>query len=136
MGAVDIVRRLGVVRALIGRPATLPPALLARYPELGRARWRSGGLPPRVGGWCLGQATVSAMTLWRTVWVAPGIAPSAELLLHELRHVDQFQSSATFPLRYLWESLTRGYVQNRFEVEARAFAAARVRDAQTSIAQR
>jgi hypothetical protein len=29
---------------------------------------------------------------------------------------------------YLWESLRRGYYQNRFEADARAYAARRVRD--------
>ncbi len=33
-----------------------------------------------------------------------------------------------FPILYLWESLRRGYVQNRFEVDARAYAATRLRE--------
>ena len=111
---------------LIGRPARLPASLLARYPELAVARVRRGGLPPRVGGWCLGRRTVSGITLWRTIWLAPEAPPAAELLLHELRHVQQFQAHATFPLRYLWESVRRGYRHNRFEVDARAYAARRV----------
>ena len=113
--------------ALIGRPTALPESLIARYPELARARWRTGGLPVRVGGWCLGQRSVAAITLWRTIWLAPDAFASEELLLHELRHVDQFEASAAFPVLYLWESLRRGYVRNRFEVDARAYAAARVR---------
>ena len=52
----------------------------------------------------LGQSTVSAITLWRTIWLAPDVMPSDELLLHELRHVDQFEASAAFPLLYLWQS--------------------------------
>jgi hypothetical protein len=114
--------------ALAGRPSDPPEHLLERYPELNRARWRRGGLPVRVGGWCLGQSSVSAITLWHTIWVAAEITPSAELLLHELRHVDQFEASPTFPIRYLWESVTRGYVRNRFEVDARLYAASRVRE--------
>ena len=116
-----------VASALVGEADVLPDTLLASYPELGRARWRRGGLPVRVGGWCLGQRTVSAITLWRTVWLAPEVRPSEELLLHELRHVQQFEASAAFPILYLWESLRRGYVRNRFEVDARAYAATRVR---------
>jgi hypothetical protein len=81
----------------------------------------------RVGGWCLGQKTVSAITLWHTIWLAPDSPFSDELLLHELRHVEQFGSSLAFPLLYLWESATRGYVRNRFEVDARAYATARVK---------
>ena len=116
-----------VASALVGEADALPGALLASYPELAGARWRRGGLPVRVGGWCLGQRTVSAITLWRTVWLAPEVRPSEELLLHELRHVQQFEASAAFPILYLWESLRRGYVRNRFEVDARAYAATRVR---------
>src|SRR6185437_1059598 len=111
---------------VIGRPGGLPEHLLARYPELRRARWRRGGLPVRIGGWCLGQRTVSAITLWHTIWMAPDLEPPLELLLHELRHVDQFEASATFPMRYLWESLRHGYVRNRFEVDARRYAAERM----------
>jgi len=58
--------------------------------------------------------------------LAPEIDPSAELLLHELRHVHQFEARA-FPILYLWESLRRGYVRNRFEVDARAYAASRLK---------
>ena len=113
---------------LIGRHEDLSPELLSRYPELRRARWRRGGLPVRVGGWCLGRATVSAITLWHTIWLAPKLDPDIELLLHELRHVDQFEATALFPVLYLWESVRRGYVGNRFEVEARAYAASRLRE--------
>jgi hypothetical protein len=124
-----IARILG---SMIGSPATLPTDVLARYPELAQARWRRGGLPPRVGGWCLGARTVSGITLWRTIWLAPGITVSDELLLHELRHVYQFGASRLFPILYLWESMRRGYVRNRFEVDAREYAAARIREAHGS----
>jgi len=117
-----------IVRPLIGCATELPPDTLIRFPELAAARWRRGGLPVRVGGWCLGQSTVSAITLWRTIWLAPDLSPSDELLLHELRHVQQFEARLAFPLLYLWESLRRGYVRNRYEVDARAYAANRVRE--------
>jgi hypothetical protein len=117
----------GVFHALAGKDIALPQELIARYPELARAKWRRGGLPVRVGGWCLGQKTVSAITLWHIIWLAPDSPFAEELLLHELRHVDQFGASPAFPVLYLWESLTRGYNRNRFEVDARAYAAARVR---------
>lgn len=40
---------------------------------------------------------------------------------HELCHVKQYESYGFIPFvaRYLWESLRKGYRQNRFEVEAR-----------------
>lgn len=117
-----------IIAAVIGRRTTLPPRLTDRYPELARVRWRRGGLPVRVGGWCLGRSTVSAITLWRTIWMAPGVSPTAALLLHELRHVEQFEETRLFPILYLWESLTRGYLRNRFEVEARAYADTRMRE--------
>jgi len=111
----------------VGVPVELPPALAARYPELREARYRRGGLPPRVGGWGLGQRTVAAITLWRTVFLAPRTRLDPELLLHELRHVHQFRASASFPLQYLWESIRRGYYRNRFEADAQEYAAHRVR---------
>jgi hypothetical protein len=124
MGIAIIAKSL--VQSVIGRSTALPEAIVTRYPELARARWRVGGLPVRVGGWCLGVQSVSAITLWHTIWLAPDASVSEELLLHELRHVDQFASTAAFPLLYIWESVRRGYVANRFEVEARAYAARRI----------
>jgi hypothetical protein len=120
---------LDLLAPVIGRPAPLPADLLARHPELRAVRLRRGGVLPRVGGWLLGRHSVAGITLWRTVWLAPDAPLAAELLLHELRHVQQFQERATFPLRYLWESVRYGYRRNRYEVDARAFAASRMRAA-------
>jgi len=117
--------------ALTGRPEPVPPQLLRRYPELAAIRLRRGGLAPRIGGWALGQSTVAAITLWRTVHLASRTPVEAELLLHEARHLHHFQASATFPIRYVWESLRRGYHGNRFEADARDWAAARVREERT-----
>ena len=112
--------------ALVGHSVVLPPQLADRFPELTAAHYRRGGLPVRVGGWCLGRATVDAITLWGTVWLAPAVPLTADLLLHEVRHVQQFQASPAFPVRYLWESLCRGYHRNRYEADARAYARARL----------
>jgi hypothetical protein len=122
--AMRVVR--AVLATVVGRRMTLPPALLTRYPELADARWRRGGLPVRVGGWCLGRATVAGITLGRTIWLAPKAALAPELLLHELRHVHQFASDRAFPLRYVWRSLRHGYAQNPYEADARQFATSRV----------
>lgn len=116
-----------LINPWLGVPVELPPALADRYPELREARYRRGGLPPRVGGWGLGRRTVAAITLWRTVFLAPRTGFDAELLLHELRHVHQFRASVSFPFQYLWESIRRGYYCNRFEADAQAYAAHRVR---------
>ena len=118
---------VAAARTVAGHPAELPSHLLDRHPELTCARWRRGGLPVRVGGWCLGQSSVSAITLWHTIWLAPNLEVSEELLLHEIRHVAQFEASVWFPVRYVWESIRRGYSRNRFEVDARTYAANRVR---------
>ena len=115
-----------IVQAIVGRPVDLPPQLSQQYPELNGARYRIGGLPLRVGGWSLGASTVSGITLWRTIWLDRPDVWEAELLLHEIRHVQQFQASVSFPLQYIWESLRRGYHANRFEVDARRYASARL----------
>jgi len=118
-----------IIAALIGRRIALTPDVLARYPEFERATWRRGGIPVNVAGWFLGQRSAAAITLWRTVFLARDAFVDVELLLHEFRHVQQFESSVSFPVRYLWESVRRGYFDNRFEVDAREYAAQRVRRA-------
>ena len=115
--------------ALAGRPLALSAALLSRHPELAEARWRAGGLPLRVGGWCLGQRTVAGITLWRTIWLADPAGASPRLLLHELAHVRQFAEQRAFPVLYCWESLRRGYYNNRFETAADTFADTRLAEA-------
>lgn len=117
---------LSIVYRVFGTPFDLPEQLLAQFPELRHARWRRGGLALRVGGWCLGRSTVSGITLWHTVWIARERALAPELLLHELRHVHQFQADAMFPLRYMWCSVRHGYADNPYEADAREFAARRL----------
>lgn len=124
----DVLRAL-VLRArdaLVGRPIALSSETLRRHPELGEVRWRAGGVPLRVGGWCLGRRTVAGITLGRTVLLAdPGRATPA-LLLHELAHARQFARTRGFAVRYCWESLRHGYTGNRYEAEADSFAAERL----------
>lgn len=129
MGIITRIRA-----ALIGESEPLAEELLMRYPELGRLRLRRGGLPPRVGGWALGRATVAAITLRRWVFLAPGAPAQPPLLLHELRHLQQFESSPLFPIRYLWASLRHGYHDNPFEADAREYSARRLRARETSSA--
>ena len=118
--------------AMIGRPIELPTPLLESFPELRSARYRRGGLPLRIGGWALGARSVAGITLWRTVFLAPHIEIDAELLLHELAHVRQFEASRAFPFQYIGESLRVGYHRNRFEIAAQQFAATRLQAARTS----
>jgi hypothetical protein len=123
-----------IVAALIGRELELPPSVVERFPELAAVRWRRGGIPVRVGGLFLGRASVAAITLWRTVFLGPHVRLDPELLLHEVRHVHQFQANPAFPLLYVWESLLHGYERNRFEADARAYAAQRLRSPSESTA--
>jgi hypothetical protein len=120
--------------ALIGEPESLAQELLKRYPELKHLRLRRGGLPPRLGGWALGRATVAAITLRRWVFLAPQVPAHPPLLLHELRHVQQFEASPLFPIQYLWAGLRHGYHNNPFEADARDFSARRLRSPRTSSA--
>ena len=112
---------------VVGRPAAVPADLLTRYPELAVVRLRRGGLLPRIGGLCLGVGSVAGITLWRTVFVGVGVDPTPALLLHELRHVQQFQADPLFPLRYVWETVRRGYHRNRYELDAVSYAASHLR---------
>lgn len=43
-------------------------------------------------------------------------------LLHELKHIEQFRRHGLLPFifLYLWESLRHGYINNKYEIEARA----------------
>ena len=111
-----------VVRETAGVRFGLPPDLLKAFPELATVAWRRGGFPLRVGGWFLGRRSVAAITLGSTVFLSTAAVPSLQLLLHELGHVRQFRRDKAFPIRYLWESLRRGYSRNRFEAEADQFA--------------
>ena len=112
--------------ALLGRPLALPGGLVTRHPSLAEARWRRGGLPPRVGGWALGQSSVLGIALGRTVFLAPGAPLHPALLLHELAHVHQFQRDYAFVIRYVWQTVRYGYRHNQYELEADAYAAERI----------
>lgn len=116
-----------IVEALIGRRCVLPATLVARFPELASVHWRRGGIPVYVAGWFLRQRSAAAVTLWRAVFLDRDVGLDPELLLHELRHARQFEANPAFPVLYLWESLRRGYFDNRFEADARAYAARRLR---------
>jgi hypothetical protein len=117
-------------------PIELPFPLLQSWPELRNLRYRSGGLPPRVGGWLLGQSTVAAVTLGRTIFLAPATRLDPELLLHEFRHAQQFSERKSFPLRYIWESMRHGYHANGYEADAREYAARRIGRPSSQVQQR
>jgi hypothetical protein len=116
----------GLVKSLIGERIELPAAALRKYPELAQAKYRRGGFPVRAAGWALGTGRAAAITLWRTIFIAPGTRLTPELLLHELRHVHQFLERRTFPFSYLWQSIRYGYSRNAYEADARRYATHRL----------
>ena len=116
-----------LVKALIGEKLDMPEELLLRYPDLSQAHYRRGGLPVRIGGWALGTSTAAAITLWKTIFIAPNIALDPELLLHELRQVHQYMEHKAFPVSYLWQSIRYGYTRNAYEVDARRYSESRLR---------
>ena len=115
-----------LLTAIAGQRFELAPAYTDLYPELADAKYRRGGLPARIAGWALGTSTAAAITLWNTIFIAPATPISAELLLHELRHVHQFLERKTFPFSYLWQSLRYGYSRNAYEIDARRYSALRL----------
>jgi hypothetical protein len=113
-----------LIRFLFGRPLALPQSVIDAYPELREARWRRGGLPLAIAAIFM-RGRVAGVTLWRWVFLDDGAIIDPGLLLHEFRHVHQFQVVPFFPLRYIWETARQGYQANRFEVDARQYAAER-----------
>ena len=111
---------------VIGEAMQMPTELVREFPEFSQMRLRRGGIAPRLAGWVIGRTAVAAITLGRTIFFGRHTAINAPLLLHELRHVEQFRKRRTFPLRYIWESIRRGYHLNRYEVDARTYAARRL----------
>jgi len=93
-----------------GDAPPLPPGVRVR-----RGRWipRLGGILGRMHG------PAAAVTLRRTIVVHPSVPVTPQLLAHELTHVRQWAEDPWFPLRYTAESLRHGYLQNRYEREAR-----------------
>lgn len=72
--------------------------------------------------WPLRHTWIGAITLGHTIFFKRRKEQvSEELLLHELRHVEQIEKHGLvkFYLLYLWYSLRYGYKRNPFEVEAR-----------------
>lgn len=111
IGLVDRVARLAG-RAAVASPVPLPEGVTLR----------SSRLIPALGGVLSGMGgTAAAVTLGRTILVAPGVAVSERLVRHELAHVRQWERQPfTFPIRYVAGHIRHGYRDNPFEREARA----------------
>jgi Domain of unknown function (DUF4157) len=71
------------------------------------------------------KANAVAMVLGKTIHLhnttKASFLKDERWLKHELCHIKQFKEHGyfLFVVKYLWESLRKGYYNNRFEVEAR-----------------
>lgn len=111
-----------LLRHGLGQRMPLPPACRATALPAGVVL-RCGGWIPALGGLLARTAgPAAAVTLRNTVVVHPRARLTPRLLAHELEHVRQWRADRWFPLRYTWETLRRGYHDNRYEVQARAAA--------------
>ena len=95
-------------------PQELPGAPLTPVVKVRRNRLIPvlGGLTARMGG------AAAAVTFGRTILVNPEIRIDEGLLVHELVHVEQWTGDPLFAVKYVAEWLRRGYMGNRYEVEA------------------
>jgi hypothetical protein len=77
-----------------------------------------------IAAWKLGSNAI-ALVLGKTIHLhnisKAAFLQNRRLLRHELCHVRQYQQHGViwFLLQYSWESIRRGYYNNKFEVEAR-----------------
>ena len=78
----------------------------------------------QIAAWKLGSKSV-AIVFGKTIYLhhisKNEFLGNERFLKHELCHVRQYQQHGFvgFLLKYLWESLRKGYYNNKFEVEAR-----------------
>ena len=79
----------------------------------------------RIAAWKLGTGNV-AMVLGKTIHLynisKEEFLKDEKWVKHEMCHVQQYRQHGYigFIAKYLWESMRRGYYNNRFEVAARA----------------
>lgn len=111
---MSLLQRLGDLVAGPALPAEALPAALPAGVTVRRSRMipAIGGITGRMGG------PASAVTLGSTILVHPGVKIDAGLLVHELVHVEQWRKDRLFAVKYVAEWARRGYMGNRYEVEA------------------
>lgn len=85
---------------------------------------KENSLVARIAAWKLSVSSVaivfgSTIHLWNCS--KQEFLQNEKWVKHELCHIRQYQQHDYwgFILKYLWESLLKGYYNNRFEVEAR-----------------
>jgi hypothetical protein len=102
---------------VLGNEPVAAPVSLPGGVELRRSR-----LVPRIAGLLAGmRGPAAAVTLGRTILVAPRVPMTDRLLRHELAHVRQWEREPlSFPFRYIASHIRHGYGDNPYEAEARA----------------
>ena len=79
----------------------------------------------KIAAWKLSSQSV-AMVLGKTIHLhnttKENFLQNEKCVKHEFCHIQQFRQHGYigFIAKYLWESMRKGYYNNRFEVEARA----------------
>lgn len=97
-----------------GKPLNQPDFLIVENSRLAK-----------IAAWKLGCSSV-AMVLGETIYLHKvtkvEFIQNAAWLKHELCHVAQFKKYGyfLFVILYLWESIMKGYNNNKFEIEARS----------------
>ncbi len=113
---IDLLARL-LTRPTRGGAADVRAGVLPDDVEIRESAWITD-LGGRLSGM---QGPAHAVTLGRVIVVPPESRPSDRLLRHELAHVRQWRAEPlSFPVRYVWHHIRRGYWNNPFEMEARA----------------
>jgi hypothetical protein len=99
----------------------------AHHPRMKLARpytIKAHSLRAKIAAWVLREPCLAMV--WSNQVLLHGISIESfcvdkKWLRHELKHVEQFQRHGfyTFILLYLWESARKGYLNNKYEQEAR-----------------
>lgn len=103
----------------MSKPYIIKDYFLTTFPQLKEARFRTGGIANLVNK----ITPIDGITIRRSVYIPTNKPPTLDTLLHELRHVQQFNESKfffMFPL--LWSYIRHGYEHSPFEVDARNYS--------------
>jgi len=88
-------------------------------------RIKEGSFLAQVAAWKL-KSDNAAIVIGNTIYLYNAsrreFLKNKAWLCHELKHIQQFRQYGFIPFVfiYLWESLVRGYENNKYEIEARA----------------
>ena len=86
---------------------------------------KEGSFIARLAAWKLKSNKV-AIVIGKTIYLhnteRPEFLQNKRWVLHELKHVEQFKQHGFLPFifLYLFESMRNGYINNKYEIEARA----------------